>query len=66
MRDWTIGANMLVLHGTDREIPDQLAVIKQYGSDYHVQHWMGVHTVCREGSKPTLLGAIRLAERWVR
>jgi len=32
MKDWTIGTNMLVLHGTDREIPDQRAVIKQYGA----------------------------------
>lgn len=66
MRDWQIRTDMLVLHGTDRETPDQRAVIKQYGSSYQVQHWMGVYTVYREECRPTLTGAIRLAEAWVR
>lgn len=55
-----------MLHGTDREIPDQRAVVKQHGREYQVQHWLGVYTVHREQSRPTLVGAIRLAESWVR
>jgi hypothetical protein len=66
MRDWQIRTDMLVLHGTDREIPGQRAVIKQDGREYQVQHWFGVYTMYQEESRPTLVGAIRLAERWVR
>lgn len=66
MRDWQIGREQLVLHGTDREIPGQRAVIKQHGHEYHVQCWMGMYTVYHEDSRPTLLGAMRLAEKHVR
>jgi len=63
MRDWQL-RDQLVLWGTDREIPGQRAVIKQYGRDYHVEHFVG-QTHYRKESRPTLVGAIRLAEKWL-
>lgn len=69
MRDWQIRTNMLVLHGTDREIPGQRATIIDnplHGqSGYMVAHYVG-QKMYRKTSRPTLTGAIRLAEGWVR
>lgn len=64
MRQWIVGTT-LVLDGTGADNRDHHAVIKQYGREYQVEHWIDAYTVHQRASRPTLLGAIRLAERWV-
>lgn len=63
-REWDIRTDQLVLHGTSSEIQER-CVVKQYGRIYEVQHHVGMYTVYRSESRPTLRGAIGLAERWV-
>lgn len=64
-RKWILGETM-VLHGTDRDIPVQRALIVQHQRDYQVQHWIGFTSLVKAESRPTLTGAIRLAESWVK